>query len=56
MCVWNENCFLFLQKNGVILLSADQLAVPDDHQESYFPKYLLFRKVNSLIMINDNND
>ncbi|XP_026320162.1 28S ribosomal protein S29, mitochondrial isoform X2 [Hyposmocoma kahamanoa] len=27
--------------NGVILLTADQLAVPDDHQESYLPKYLL---------------
>ncbi|CAH0405592.1 unnamed protein product [Chilo suppressalis] len=40
--------FLELTKNdwtnGVILLSADQLAVPDDHQESYFPRYLLRKK------------
>ncbi|XP_049883807.1 28S ribosomal protein S29, mitochondrial [Pectinophora gossypiella] len=31
-------------KNGAIVLTADELAVPDDHQESYLPKYLLFRK------------
>ncbi|KAL0851577.1 hypothetical protein ABMA28_007359 [Loxostege sticticalis] len=30
--------------NAVILLSADQLAVPDDHQESHFPRYLLYKK------------
>lgn len=33
------------QTNAVILLSADQLAVPDDHQESHFPRYLLYKKV-----------
>lgn len=40
--------FLDLTKNdwtnGVILLTVDQLAVPDDHQESYLPRYLLYKK------------
>ncbi|KAI5631324.1 mitochondrial ribosomal death-associated protein 3 domain-containing protein [Phthorimaea operculella] len=31
-------------KNGVIVLSADELAVPKDHQDSYLPKYLLYKK------------
>ncbi|XP_063549041.1 small ribosomal subunit protein mS29 [Cydia strobilella] len=30
--------------NGVVVVTADQLAVPDDHQESYLPKYLLYKK------------
>ncbi|CAK1601607.1 unnamed protein product [Parnassius mnemosyne] len=30
--------------NGVIVLSVDQIAVPEDHQESYLPKYLLYKK------------
>lgn len=30
--------------NGVIVLSADQLAVPEEHHESYLPKYLLYKK------------
>ncbi|XP_041975293.1 28S ribosomal protein S29, mitochondrial [Aricia agestis] len=30
--------------NGVIVVTADQIAVPDDHQESYLPKYLLCKK------------
>ncbi|XP_075975150.1 mitochondrial ribosomal protein S29 [Anticarsia gemmatalis] len=40
--------FLKLTKNdwtnGVIVVTADQLAVPDDHQESYLPRYLLYKK------------
>lgn len=36
---------MFLQTNGAIVVSADQLAVPDDHQESYLPRYLLYKKV-----------
>lgn len=31
-------------KNGAIVVTADQLAVPDDHQESYLPRYLLYKK------------
>ncbi|CAH0724514.1 unnamed protein product, partial [Brenthis ino] len=30
--------------NGVIVISADQMAVPQDHQESHLPKYLLYKK------------
>uniref|UniRef100_A0A2A4JMM5 Small ribosomal subunit protein mS29 n=1 Tax=Heliothis virescens TaxID=7102 RepID=A0A2A4JMM5_HELVI len=30
--------------NGAIVVSADELAVPDDHQESYLPRYLLYKK------------
>ncbi|XP_030029150.2 28S ribosomal protein S29, mitochondrial [Manduca sexta] len=30
--------------NGVIVVTADQLAVPEEHQESYLPRYLLFKK------------
>ncbi|XP_072947353.1 small ribosomal subunit protein mS29 [Epargyreus clarus] len=30
--------------NGVIVVTADELAVPDDHHESHLPKYLLFKK------------
>ncbi|KOB65766.1 Uncharacterized protein OBRU01_22213 [Operophtera brumata] len=40
--------FLELTKNdwnnGVVVVSADQLAVPEDHQESHLPKYLLYKK------------
>ncbi|CAG9581012.1 unnamed protein product [Danaus chrysippus] len=40
--------FLTLTKNdwtnGVVVVTADQLAVPEDHQESYLPKYLLYKK------------
>ncbi|XP_013191960.2 small ribosomal subunit protein mS29 [Amyelois transitella] len=42
------NSFLELTKsdwnNGVIVVTADQLAVPDEHQESFLPKYLLYKK------------
>lgn len=37
--------FVFQQTNGAIVVSADELAVPDDHHESYFPRYLLYKKV-----------
>ncbi|CAH0592143.1 unnamed protein product [Chrysodeixis includens] len=30
--------------NGAIVLTADQLAFPDDHQESHLPRYLLYKK------------
>ncbi|CAH0694843.1 unnamed protein product [Spodoptera exigua] len=30
--------------NAVIVVTADQLAVPDDHQESFLPRYLLYKK------------
>ncbi|XP_046959375.1 28S ribosomal protein S29, mitochondrial [Vanessa cardui] len=30
--------------NGVIILTADQLGVSQDHQESHLPKYLLYKK------------
>lgn len=30
--------------NGVIVVTADQLALPDDHQESHYPRYLLYKK------------
>ncbi|XP_069361221.1 uncharacterized protein [Maniola hyperantus] len=30
--------------NGVVVLTTDVLAVPEDRQESYFPKYLLYQK------------
>lgn len=30
--------------NGVILVTVDQLAVPEDHQESFYPLYLLYKK------------
>ncbi|CAH2102968.1 unnamed protein product [Euphydryas editha] len=30
--------------NGVIVLTADQLGVPPEHQESHLPKYLLYKK------------
>ncbi|CAG9118083.1 unnamed protein product [Plutella xylostella] len=40
--------FLELTKNdwtnGVIVLTADQLAIPEDHTESFLPKYLLYKK------------
>ncbi|KAJ2940703.1 hypothetical protein O0L34_g14813 [Tuta absoluta] len=31
-------------RNGVIVVSADELAVPKDHHESHLPKYLLYKK------------
>lgn len=37
--------FFSMKTNGVIVISADQLAVPQDHQESHLPKYLLYKKV-----------
>ncbi|XP_026758926.1 28S ribosomal protein S29, mitochondrial [Galleria mellonella] len=40
--------FLELAKNdwsnGVVVVTADQLALPDDHQDSYLPRYLLYKK------------
>ncbi|KAJ0182795.1 hypothetical protein K1T71_002164 [Dendrolimus kikuchii] len=40
--------FLELTKNdwnnGAILITVDELAVPEDHQESFLPKYLLYKK------------
>ncbi|XP_053609674.1 small ribosomal subunit protein mS29 [Plodia interpunctella] len=30
--------------NGLVVVTADQLAVPDDHQESFLPKYLLYKQ------------
>lgn len=41
----NTRIFCYIQTNGVIVVSADQLAVPDDHHENYLPKYLLYKKV-----------
>lgn len=37
------------QTNGVILLTADQLALPDDHQENHFPRYLLHKEVTMFV-------
>lgn len=42
------NSFLNITKNdwtnGVIVLTTDELAVPEDHHESFYPKYLLTKK------------
>ncbi|XP_028031596.1 28S ribosomal protein S29, mitochondrial [Bombyx mandarina] len=42
------NSFLELTKNdwnnGVVVLTIDQLAVPDENQESFLPRYLLYKK------------
>lgn len=38
---------VLFQTNAVMVLSVDQLAVPEDQHESYLPKYQLHKKVGT---------